>query len=50
MCGPCGTGQPVTMLTPYCEATVVNGWAQPVVPLVAITLPRIQAPPEPSRA
>ena len=49
MCGP-RVGQPVTMLTPYCEATVVYGWAQPVVPFVAITLPRIQAPPEPSRA
>ena len=40
-----GTGQPVTALTPYCEATVVNGWAKPVPPLVAITLPRIQALP-----
>ena len=35
----------MTMLTPYCEATVVYGCAQPVMPLVAITLPRIHAAP-----
>ncbi|MEA2136728.1 MAG: hypothetical protein QOC68_4638 [Solirubrobacteraceae bacterium] len=50
VCGLSGRGQPVTTLTPYSEATVVNGVAQPVVPSVAITLPRIQALPALSMA